>query len=128
MKYHFFLFSTTVIYVRDKLERQRHLNVMVMSDTPYVTRQHLNHAQQQAQIRFFKEFDAKRETKVVDVFIACVSNLGHMTEAEFSGEDLVNQHSEAQQAEEGEGVPVEEAIETKVAQIEASEAAPSTEG
>lgn len=117
MKHTYLLFSTTVIYVRDKLERQRHLNVMVMSDTPYVTRQHLNHAQQQAQMRFMKEFDPKRETKILDVFIAGICNLGEMTEQEFMGEDLVNQDGEDQQPEEA-GVPVEPEVEAKLEQAE----------
>ena len=114
MKYTYLLFSTTVIYVRDKLERQRHLNVMIVSDTPYVTRQHLNQAQQQSQMRFMKEFDPKREAKIVDVFIGGISNLGQMTEQEFMGEDLVNQDSEADQ--EASAVPVEPEIEAKLEQ------------
>ena len=43
-------------------------------------------AQQQAQVRYFTEFDSEQKSNVVDVFIQGVSHLGEMTEAEFHGD------------------------------------------
>ena len=83
MKKHYFLLATQVIYQKDKLERSRNFNILIMSDTMTVNRAQLGRAQQQAQVRYFTEFDSEQKSNVVDVFIQGVSHLGEMTEAEF---------------------------------------------
>lgn len=86
MKKHYFLLAAQVIYQKDKLERSRNFNILIMSDTKTVNRAQLGRAQQQAQVRYFTEFDSEQNSNVVDVFIQGVSHLGEMTEAEFHGE------------------------------------------
>ena len=86
MKKHYFLLAAQVIYQKDKLERSRNFNILIMSDTKTVNRAQLGRAQQQAQVRYFTEFDSEQKSNVVDVFIQGVSHLGEMTEAEFHGE------------------------------------------
>ena len=86
MKKHYFLLAAQVIYQKDKLERSRNFNILIMSDTKTVNRAQLGRAQQQAQVRFFTEFDNEQKSNVVDVFIQGISHLGEMTEAEFHGD------------------------------------------
>ena len=86
MKKHYFLLAAQVIYQKDKLERSRNFNILIMSDTKTVNRAQLGRAQQQAQVRYFTEFDSEQKSNVVDVFIQGVSHLGEMTEAEFHGD------------------------------------------
>ena len=86
MKKHYFLLAAQVIYQKDKLERSRNFNILIMSDTKTVNRAQLGRAQQQAQVRYFTEFDSEQNSNVVDVFIQGVSHLGKMTEAEFHGD------------------------------------------
>ena len=86
MKKHYFLLAAQVIYQKDKLERSRNFNILIMSDTKTVNRAQLGRAQQQAQVRYFTEFDNEQKSNVVDVFIQGVSHLGEMTEAEFHGD------------------------------------------
>lgn len=86
MKKHYFLLAAQVIYQKDKLERSRNFNILITSDTKTVNRAQLGRAQQQAQVRYFTEFDSEQNSNVVDVFIQGVSHLGEMTEAEFHGE------------------------------------------
>ena len=86
MKKHYFLLAAQVIYQKDKLERSRNFNILIMSDTKTVNRAQLGRAQQQAQVRYFTEFDSEQNSNVVDVFIQGVSHLGEMSEAEFHGE------------------------------------------
>ena len=86
MKKHYFLLAAQVIYQKDKLERSRNFNILIMSDTKTVNRAQLGRAQQQSQVRYFTEFDSKQKSNVVDVFIQGVSYLGEMSEAEFHGE------------------------------------------
>ena len=86
MKNHYFLLAAQVIYQKDKLERSRNFNILIMSDTKTVNRAQLGRAQQQAQVRYFTEFDSEQKSNVVDVFIQGVSHLGEMTEAEFHGD------------------------------------------
>ena len=86
MKKHYFLLAAQVIYQKDKLERSRNFNILIMSDTKTVNRAQLGRAQQQAQVRYFTEFDSEQKSDVVDVFIQGVSHLGEMTEAEFHGD------------------------------------------
>lgn len=112
MKKHYFLLAALVVYQRDKLERQKPLNVLIPSDTATVNRSQLGRAQQQAQVRFFTEFDRERKSEVVDVFVQSVSYLGEMTEKEFHAEFYVdpNAPAEAEQPVEPEpetGEPVE---------------------
>lgn len=83
MKQHYFLLAAQVIYQKDKLERSRNFNILIASEQPFVNRAQLGRAQQQAQVRYFTEFDTDQKSTVVDVFIQSVSNLGEMTEAEF---------------------------------------------
>ena len=86
MKKYYFLLAAQVIYQKDKLERSRNFNILIMSDTKTVNRAQLGRAQQQAQVRYFTEFDSEQKSNVVDVFIQGVSHLGEMTEAEFHGD------------------------------------------
>ena len=86
MKKHYFLLAAQVIYQKDKLERSRNFNILIMSDTKTVNRAQLGRAQQQAQVRYFTEFDSEQKSNVVDVFIQGVSHLGEMSEAEFHSE------------------------------------------
>ena len=86
LKKHYFLFAALVVYQRDKLERTKPLNILITSDEQIVTRPQLGRAQQQAQVRYFTEFDSEQKSNVVDVFIQGVSHLGEMTEAEFHGD------------------------------------------
>ena len=86
MKKHYFLLAAQVIYQKDKLERSRNFNILIVSDTKTVNRVQLGRAQQQAQVRYFTEFDSEQNSNVVDVFIQGVSHLGEMTEAEFHGD------------------------------------------
>ena len=86
MKKHYFLLAAQVIYQKDKLERSRNFNILIMSDTKTVNRAQLGRAQQQSQVRYFTEFDSEQKSNVVDVFIQGVSHLGEMTEAEFHGD------------------------------------------
>ena len=86
MKQNYFLLSAMVIYQKDKLERTRHFNILMTSQKRTITRTQLGRAQQQAQVRFFTEFDSEQKSNVVDVFIQGVSHLGEMTEAEFHGD------------------------------------------
>ena len=86
MKQHYFLLAAQVIYQKDKLERSRNFNILITSNTKTVNRAQLGRAQQQAQVRYFTEFDSEQKSNVVDVFIQGVSHLGEMTEAEFHGE------------------------------------------
>ena len=83
MKKHYFLLAAQVIYQKDKLERSRNFNILIMSDTKTVNRAQLGRAQQQAQVRYFTEFDSEQKSNVVDVFIQGISHLGEMTEDEF---------------------------------------------
>lgn len=83
MRQHYFLLAAQVIYQKDKLERSRNFNILITSEHPFVNRAQLGRAQQQAQVRYFTEFDTEQKSTVVDVFIQSVSNLGEMTEAEF---------------------------------------------
>lgn len=83
MKHNYFLLSAMVIYQKDKLERSRNFNILLSSDKRIVTRAQLGRAQQQAQVRFFTEFDSDRKSEIMDVYIQSVSYLGEMTEAEF---------------------------------------------
>lgn len=83
MRQHYFLLAAQVIYQKDKLERSRNFNILITSEHPFVNRAQLGRAQQQAQVRYFTEFDTDQKSTVVDVFIQSVSNLGEMTEAEF---------------------------------------------
>ena len=111
MKKHYFLLAALVVYQRDKLERQKPLNVLITSDTATVNRSQLGRAQQQAQVRFFTEFDRERKSEVVDVFIQSVSYLGEMSEQEFHAEFYIDPDIPAS-APEPEGEPVEELVET----------------
>ena len=86
MKKHYFLLAAQVIYQKDKLERSRNFNILITSDTKTVNRAQLGRAQQQAQVRYFTEFDSEQKSNVVDVFIQGVSHLGEMTESEFHGD------------------------------------------
>ena len=86
MKKHYFLLAAQVIYQKDKLERSRNFNILITSNTKTVNRAQLGRAQQQAQVRYFTEFDSEQNSNVVDVFIQGVSHLGEMTEAEFHGD------------------------------------------
>ena len=112
-KKHYFLLAALVVYQRDKLERQKPLNVLIPSDTATVNRGQLGRAQQQAQVRFFTEFDRERKSEVVDVFVQSVSYLGEMTEKEFHAEFYIdlNAPDPVEPAPEA-GVPVEEQVET----------------
>lgn len=107
-KKHYFLLAALVVYQRDKLERQKPLNVLIPSDTATVNRSQLGRAQQQAQVRFFTEFDRERKSEVVDVFVQSVSYLGEMTEKEFHAEFYVDPNA-PEPAPEPEGEPVEDA-------------------
>lgn len=95
MEKHYFLLATLVVYQKDKLERNKPLNILVTSDEQFVTRTQLGRAQQQAQVRFFTEFDTERKSQVTDVFVQSVSYLGEMTEQEFHGEFYVDPNAEA---------------------------------
>ena len=86
MKQHYFLLAAQVIYQKDKLERSRNFNTLITSNTKAVNRAQLGRAQQQAQVRYFTEFDSEQKSNVVDVFIQGISYLGEMTEAEFHGD------------------------------------------
>ena len=86
MKQHYFLLAAQVIYQKDKLERSRNFNILITSNTKTVNRAQFGRAQQQAQVRYFTEFDNEQKSNVVDVFIQGVSHLGEMTEAEFHGD------------------------------------------
>lgn len=108
MKKHYFLLAALVVYQRDKLERQKPLNILITSETQTVNRSQLGRAQQQAQVRFFTEFDRERKTEVVDVFVQSVSYLGEMTEKEFHAEFYVDPDAPAQAEPEGE--PVDEEL------------------
>lgn len=88
-KKHYFLLATMVVYRKEGLERQRHFNVLIPSEEQIVTRPQLGRAQQQAQVRFFTEFDTERKSEVTDVFIQSISYLGHMDEKTFHGEFYV---------------------------------------
>ena len=103
MKKHYFLLAALVVYQRDKLERQKPLNVLIPSDTATVNRSQLGRAQQQAQVRFFTEFDRERKSEVVDVFVQSVSYLGEMTDKEFHAEFYVDPNAPET------GEPVEDA-------------------
>ena len=107
MKKHYFLLAALVVYQRDKLERQKPLNVLITSDTQTVNRSQLGRAQQQAYVRFFTEFDREQKSEVVDVFVQSVSYLGEMTEQEFHAEFYVDPNAPAEPAPET-GEPVEE--------------------
>ena len=110
MKKHYFLLAALVVYQRDKLERQKPLNILITSDTATVNRGQLGHAQQQAQVRFFTEFDRERKSEVVDVFVQSVSHLGEMTEKEFHAEFYVDPDAPVQAEPAPEtGDPVEDA-------------------
>ena len=106
-KKHYFLLAALVVYQRDKLERQKPLNILITSETQTVNRSQLGRAQQQAQVRFFTEFDRERKSEVVDVFVQSVSYLGEMTEQEFHAEFYVDPNA-PEPAPEPEGEPVED--------------------
>ena len=109
-KKHYFLLAALVVYQRDKLERQKPLNILIPSDTATVNRSQLGRAQQQAQVRFFTEFDRERKSEVVDVFVQSVSYLGEMTEKEFHAEFYVDPDAPVQAEPAPEtGDPVEDA-------------------
>ena len=109
-KKHYFLLAALVVYQRDKLERQKPLNVLIPSDSATVNRSQLGRAQQQAQVRFFTEFDRERKSEVVDVFVQSVSYLGEMTEKEFHAEFYVDPDAPVQAEPAPEtGDPVEDA-------------------
>ena len=110
MKKHYFLLATLVVYQRDKLERQKPLNILISSDTATVNRGQLGLAQRQAQVRFFTEFDRERKSEVVDVFVQSVSYLGEMTDKEFHGEFYIDPNApEPVEPAPETGVPVEDA-------------------
>ena len=120
MKKHYFLLATLVVYQRDKLERQKPLNILIPSDSATVNRSQLGRAQQQAQVRFFTEFDRERKSEVVDVFVQSVSYLGEMTEKEFHAEFYTDPNApEAVEPAPEIGEPVEDAGDA----VQSSEAA-----
>lgn len=132
-KKHYFLLAALVVYQRDKLERQKPLNVLIPSDTATVNRGQLGRAQQQAQVRFFTEFDRERKSEVVDVFVQSVSYLGEMTDKEFHAEFYIdpNAPEQAEPAPET-GEPVEDAGDAEqsseaAAEEDATAEAPETE-
>jgi hypothetical protein len=108
VKKHYFLMAAVVVYQRESLERQKPLNVLMTSDTQTINRSQLGRAQQQAQVRFFTEFDKERKANVVDVFMQSVSYLGEMTEEEFHGEFYVDPDA-PETTFELEGEPVKDA-------------------
>lgn len=109
-KKHYFLLAALVVYQRDKLERQKPLNVLISSNTATVNRSLLGRAQQQAQVRFFTEFDREQKSEVVDVFVQSVSYLGEMTEKEFHAEFYIDPDAPVQaELDLGNGEPVEDA-------------------
>ena len=134
-KKHYFLLAALVVYQRDKLERQKPLNVLIPSDTATVNRSQLGRAQQQAQVRFFTEFDRERKSEVVDVFVQSVSYLGEMTEKEFHAEFYIDPNApgavepasetgepvEDQMAAEGDAEQSSEATAEETAKAEAPE-------
>lgn len=106
-KKHYFLLATLVVYQKDKLERTKPLNILITSDDQIVTRSQLGRAQQQAQVRFFTEFDRERKSEVVDVFVQSVSHLGEMTEKEFHAEFYVDPNAPAAEPE---GEPIDDGL------------------
>ena len=133
MKKHYFLLAALVVYQRDKLERQKPLNVLIPSDTATVNRSQLGRAQQQAQVRFFTEFDRERKSEVVDVFVQSVSYLGEMTEKEFHAEFYIDPNApEPVEPAPETGEPVEDAGDAEqsseaAAEEDATTEAPETE-
>lgn len=123
MKKHYFLLAALVVYQRDKLERQKPLNVLIASDTATVNRSQLGRAQQQAQVRFFTEFDHERKSEVVDVFVQSVSYLGEMTEKEFHVEFYTDPNApEAVEPASETGEPVEDQMAAEGGAEQSSEA------
>ncbi len=108
MKKHYFLMAAVVVYQRENLERHKMLNLLMTSDTQTINRSQLGRAQQQAQVRFFTEFDKERKSNVVDVFMQSVSYLGEMTEKEFHAEFYIDPNASAAEPEPETGEPVEE--------------------
>ena len=127
-KKHYFLLAALVVYQRDKLERQKPLNVLISSNTATVNRSLLGRAQQQAQVRFFTEFDREQKSEVVDVFVQSVSYLGEMTEKEFHAEFYIdpNAPEQAEPAPET-GEPVEDAGDAEQSSEAAAEEAATAE-
>lgn len=83
---HYYLMAAQVVYSVDGNNGMVNLNVIIVSDEMMVTRAQLGRAQQQAQVRFFKEYDTEQKSKVSDVFILSISHLGEMTAKDFHGE------------------------------------------
>lgn len=124
MKKHYFLMAAVVIYQRESLERQKPLNVLLTSNTQTINRSQLGRAQQQAQVRFFTEFDKERKANVVDVFMQSVSYLGEMTDKEFHAEFYVDPNAPTVEPEPETGEPVEDADDTdQTSEATAEEAA-----
>lgn len=83
---HYFLLATQVVYTLEDNQGIIPLNILLVSEEQTVNRAQLGKAQQQAQVRFFTEFDKERKSQVSDVFIQSVSYLGEMTAKDFHGD------------------------------------------
>lgn len=128
MKKHYFLMAAVVIYHRESWERQKTLNVLLTSDTQTINRSQLGRAQQQAQVRFFTEFDKERKADVVDVFMQSVSYLGEMTDKEFHAEFYVDPNApEPVEPAPETGEPVEDAGDAEQSSEAAAEEAATAE-
>jgi hypothetical protein len=65
---------------------QKGLNTLVRTDKPFFTRRDLATAHDGLMQRFIKETPQEKGSKIVDVFVLSVSNLGVMPEEEFERE------------------------------------------
>ena len=82
--HHYHLFATKVVF-EDEPNSARgavELNVLIRTESKFITAFDIGRAQQVAQAQFFERVEDKT-LKVVDVFTLSVSYLGKMTEAQF---------------------------------------------
>jgi hypothetical protein len=83
-KYHWLVAGNVVAGANGKVG-QRGLNTLVVTGQPIFTRADIGTAQEGLMRRFLNETEQAANTKISDVFVISVSNLGLMTHEQFEG-------------------------------------------
>lgn len=84
-KYHWLVAGNVLATAPKGAVGQKGLNTLVTSEKAFFTREDLAKAQDGLMQRFVAETQMTKDTKIVDVFIISINNLGLMTQQEFEG-------------------------------------------
>lgn len=85
-KYHFRVATAKVTFLRDGNARVTELNTVMMTTKKNVTAEALDNARKAVLQRVCEQFEVSPDV-IRDYVILGLSYLGHMTEAEFQGEE-----------------------------------------